>query len=98
MYRDYPISQTRFHWESQSGTHEGTKIGQRYVRHQERGTSVLLFLRHKRKDERGVTSPYLCLGEAKYVRHEGGRPMQVEWELERAMPVGEWLEVKVAGG
>lgn len=32
LYNDYAMSPTRFHWESQSGTHAGTKVGRRYVR------------------------------------------------------------------
>ncbi len=46
----------------------------------------------------GETMPYLCLGNATYRAHRGARPMQIEWELERAMPAGFWQEVKVAAG
>lgn len=31
LYDDYPISPTRFHWESQSTCHEGAKAGKRYL-------------------------------------------------------------------
>lgn len=95
MYADYPLSSTEFHWESQNTTTPQSKVGRRYVEHSSR---VLLFVRAKRKDERGITVPYVCLGRARCRRHEGERPMRVVWGLERAMPRG-WFEgVKVAAG
>ena len=54
LYRDYPISPTLFHWESQSTTSAASKTGQRYL---SGGSTVLLFVREKKADEFG-TSPY----------------------------------------
>ena len=83
MYRDYPISPTLFHWESQSTTSLASPTGRRYLS----GVStVLLFARHRQKDEFG-TSPYLLLGPAHYVSHEGDRPIAITWRLETPMPV-----------
>jgi hypothetical protein len=83
MYRDYPISPTLFHWESQSTTSVGSTTGQRYLS----GTStVLLFARHQQKDEFG-TSPYLFLGPARYVSHSGDRPIAITWRLEQDVPI-----------
>ena len=59
---------------------------------------VLLFVRARRSDERGVTMPYVCLGNGWYRGHKGSRPMQVEWELEVAMPAGLYQETKRAAG
>ncbi|MCB9690251.1 MAG: DUF3427 domain-containing protein [Alphaproteobacteria bacterium] len=99
LYRDYPLSDRRFHWESQSSCHEDTPAGRRYqaVR---RGSErrVLLFMRSRRKDERGESMPYLLLGPAWYVGHEGGRPMQIEWALEHAIPSATYQQIKVAAG
>lgn len=82
MYRDYPISERLFHWESQSTTSVGSPTGQRYLN----GTStVLLFVRAQSKDEFG-TSPYVFLGPATYVSHEGDRPIAITWHLATAMP------------
>jgi len=82
MYRDYPINESLFHWESQSTTSVASPTGQRYLA----GTStVLLFVRHEQKDEFG-TSPYLFLGPATYVSHEGDRPIAITWRLAHAMP------------
>jgi hypothetical protein len=33
-----------------------------------------------------VTLPFLCLGLADYVSHEGERPMAIRWRLQRAIP------------
>src|SRR6185503_427390 len=44
-YRDYPISPRLFHWESQSTTTAASRMGQRYIHHQEQGSRVLLCVR-----------------------------------------------------
>lgn len=98
LYQDYPISPTLFHWESQSRTAPESPTGQRYINHESRGSRVILFARENRDDERGVSAPYLCLGPARYVRHESSRPMRVTWELERPMPTEIYQEFKVAAG
>jgi hypothetical protein len=83
MYRDYPISRTLFHWESQSRTAVASRTGQRYVTG---SSTVLLFVRAEKKNEFG-TAPYLFLGPAKYVRHEGERPIAITWRLAVPMPM-----------
>ena len=98
MYNDYPISPTRFHWESQSNTHAETRTGQRYIHHSATGGQVYLFVRQRKKDERGITTPYVFLGPCCYVEHAGERPMQIIWEMERPMPSWLYQEVKVAAG
>ena len=97
-YADYPLSRTRFHWESQNMTSARSETGQRYVGHVARGSRVVLFVRERPKDGRRETLPYVCLGDARYVSHEGERPMRVVWELARAMPAELYQEGKVAAG
>lgn len=98
LYQDYAISPTLFHWESQSRTATASPTGQRYVHHRREGSHVVLFVRENKRDERGIGAPYLCLGQARYVRHKSDRPMQIVWELERPMP-GEILGLsKLAAG
>ena len=97
-YQDYPISQSLFHWESQSRTASASPTGQRYIHHERRGSNVVLFVRDDRRDERDESNPYLCLGPARYVSHKADRPMQVIWELERPMPADLFSEAKVAAG
>jgi superfamily II DNA or RNA helicase/HKD family nuclease len=82
LYRDYPISPTLFHWESQSTTSLASATGQRYLH----GSSTkLLFVRQHKSDEFG-TSPYLFAGPCEYVRHSDERPIAITWRLEHELP------------
>lgn len=98
MYRDFPLSARRFHWESQSFIHEETETGRRYIEHAQRDHAILLFVRQNKSDRPDVTSPYTFLGPVRYGLHTGGRPMAIEWELDREMPVWLFQEIKVAAG
>ena len=94
-YNDYAISPWEFHWESQSLTREASATGQRYIHHAERGSRVMLFVREESK-RGGVTLPFLCLGFADYVSHEGERPMAIRWRLQRAIPAAFVPELALA--
>lgn len=94
MYRDYPISPTLFHWESQSTTSVESKTGQRYLMG---ASTVLLFVREQQQNAFG-TSPYLFLGPATYVQHTGERPIAITWRLEHAMPADFFTAATVAAG
>jgi superfamily II DNA or RNA helicase len=99
LYRDYPISPTRFHWESQSITRADSPTGRRYRRAgQDPSWRTLLFVRQARHTATGVTAPYVFLGPVRYGSHEGEKPMQLIWELERAMPPDFFEAAKVAAG
>lgn len=94
MYRDYPISRTLFHWESQSVTTVASPTGQRYIN----GTStVLLFVRTQNRNQFG-TAPYLFLGPATYVQHIGERPIAITWRLQHPIPADIFAEASVAAG
>jgi superfamily II DNA or RNA helicase/HKD family nuclease len=95
LYHDYPLSQRRFHWESQSTTRRGSKTGQRYERPPD-DWRILLFVRQAKTDARGVTMPYLLLGPVRCQSASGDRPIQIVWELEHTMPAGWFNEVKIA--
>ena len=73
MYRDYAISPTLFHWESQSTTSVTSPTGRRYLRHRTEGTNVLIFVRDQQTDDLGA-APYLLLGSADYVSHTRRSP------------------------
>jgi len=98
LYNDYPISPTRFHWESQSVTRADSETGRRYQEHASRDWRILLFVRQAKRDERGMTMPYLFLGPVCYVSHEAEKPMRIVWELETPMPPDYFREIKVAAG
>ena len=97
-YADYPISRTLFHWESQNTASPDTPTGRRYTEQPARGTNVILFVRERKKDGRGGTLPYHCLGRARYRSHESERPMKILWELERQMPGWLYQAGKVVAG
>lgn len=82
MYRDYVISRTLLHWETQSTTSEQSNTGKRYL---SGSSKVLLFVREEPNNEFG-TSPYLFLGRAHYVSHSGSRPIAITWRLDQPMP------------
>ncbi|MGV0838553.1 DUF3427 domain-containing protein, partial [Mycolicibacterium thermoresistibile] len=85
MYRDYALSPELFHWESQSTTSSSSPTGQRYITHRDRGSHVLLFVREAKTNALGA-APYVFLGPADYVSHEGDRPMAITWRLRKPMP------------
>ena len=75
-YRDYAISRTLIHWESQSSTREDSDTGLRYRNQERDGRSILLFTR-LRADDRA----FWFLGPATYRGHVGEKPMAITWEL-----------------
>lgn len=93
MYKDYAISDTLFHWQSQSTTSESSETGRRYIEHKARGNSILLFVREFAEDPNlRATSSYTFLGKCNYVDHEGSRPMSIQWELDNKIPA-KYLEI-----
>ena len=87
MYNDHSINESLFHWQSQSTTADNSPTGQRYIHHKERGSKVLLFVREFKSDRvTGGAEAYTYLGTADYVKHQGSRPMNITWSLERPIP------------
>ncbi|HVM55068.1 MAG TPA: DUF3427 domain-containing protein, partial [Acidimicrobiales bacterium] len=80
-YRDYAVSRSLIHWESQSSTREDSPTGLRYRHHERDGRAILLFAR-LRADERA----FWFLGPATYRGHVGERPMAITWELHHPLP------------
>ena len=95
MYNDYAISETLFHWQSQSTTSASSLTGQRYINHEKMKTKVLLFVREFNKVG-NVSQPYVCLGTASYVSHEGSKPMSIVWRLDAEIPA--WFMRKAGKG
>lgn len=87
LYQDYSISEDLFHWQSQSTTNEDSPTGQRYIHHEQMGSEVLLFVREYKKDPLTKEAmPYTFMGPARYVSHEGSRPMNIVWKLDHPIP------------
>ncbi|CAM5340925.1 helicase [Streptomyces spiroverticillatus] len=95
-YRDYAMSETRFHWESQNQTSETSRTGQRYQQHAAEGSHVLLFARRYKTTDIGSSQPWMLLGPAEYVRHEGSKPMAITWDLQQEMPAEMWTYSAIA--
>ena len=99
MYEDYAISDTLFHWQSQSTTSDTSPTGQRYINHKKTHNKVLLFVREYKKAD-DFTAPYHFLGPANFIKYENSRPMSITWRLDNPMPAQLWKETGklVVGG
>jgi len=95
-YRDYPISPTEFHWESQSTTRVASPTGQRYLGRTDAGWRFLLFVRESPQLPTGRTAAFLFLGPVHYIRHEAETPIQVIWRLQTPMPAGFFESARAA--
>lgn len=80
-YRDFAISRTLIHWESQSSTREDSPTGLRYRHHERDGRTILLFTRLRAEDR-----AFWFLGPATYRGHVGEKPMAITWELDVPLP------------
>ncbi len=85
MYDDYAISDSLFHWQSQSITPDTSPTGRRYINHAEHFHAILLFVREDSSRD-GLTTPYTFLGPVDYVSHQGSRPMSIIWQLRHKLP------------
>lgn len=59
--------------------------GQRYIHDRSDNHKVLFFVRES-KQEFGKSSPYVFLGNARYVSHKGSNPIQIIWKMDHPIP------------
>ncbi|MDF0727153.1 DUF3427 domain-containing protein [Cytobacillus sp. S13-E01] len=85
LYEDYAINERLFHWQTQSRISENSPTAQRYIHHKQKNHQIALFVREY-KVENGLTSPFVFLGTADYIKHEGNKPMSFVWRLREEMP------------
>ncbi|MFI6276390.1 DUF3427 domain-containing protein [Streptomyces sp. NPDC050988] len=97
-YKDYALSPTLFHWESQNATAENSRTGLRYRRHEQQGSHVLLFMRRYKNNDMGKSQPWMLLGPATYVEHTGSKPMAITWRLQHELPADVWTYSAIAAG
>ncbi|WP_030547083.1 DUF3427 domain-containing protein [Streptomyces albus] len=95
-YKDYAMSESLFHWESQNTTSETSPTGLRYQNHQRQGSQVLLFVRRYKKTDINGPQPWMLLGPAEYVEHRGSKPMGIVWKLRHPLPADVWSYSAVA--
>lgn len=86
LYEDYSINSTLFHWQTQNSVTPESRTGQRYIHQKSNGTTVLFFVRERKKDGHGNSMSYTFLGPAKYVSHTGRCPMTIIYELAEPIP------------
>ncbi|MBM9530292.1 DUF3427 domain-containing protein [Desulfoprunum benzoelyticum] len=96
MYADYPISRELMHWESQANTAQHHTDGQNLIHHQQRGYTILIFAR-ERKKRNGVTVPFTYLGPGDMVSYERERPIRMVWRLRHKMAVEMFEDNRRAG-
>ncbi|MFI9205837.1 DUF3427 domain-containing protein [Streptomyces sp. NPDC053048] len=97
-YKDYAKSPWLFHWETQNRTSSTSSTGARYQTHKEHGSSIFLFVRRYKKTDIGGPQPWMFLGPAEYVSHEGSSPMGITWKLQHEMPADVWTYSTIATG
>ncbi|MFD9462576.1 DUF3427 domain-containing protein [Streptomyces sp. NPDC060027] len=97
-YKDYALSPTLFHWESQSTTAATSRTGLRYQHHVQQGSHVLLFMRRYKNTDIGKSQPWMLLGPATYTGHTGSKPMALTWRLHHELPADVWTYSAIAPG
>ena len=85
-YRDFPMSEMEFHWQSKSRTTGESTEGRRHLDPAAQGCTPLLFVRERGDDRPGVTMAFCYLGPVEPGPSEGERPITVTWRLRYAMP------------
>jgi hypothetical protein len=99
MYNDYAVSETLFHWQSQTATSVESSKGLSYISHEKLNKKILLFIREKSTDEYGNTMGYVFVGEGKLKDYYGSKPMSINWQLSEPIPNYLWKEsAKLAVG
>jgi superfamily II DNA or RNA helicase/HKD family nuclease len=83
-YRDYAVSPTLFHWESQGRTSDSSETGKRYIGQRASKHDVVIAVREKASGPNG-TIHFRLLGPADYVNHSGSRPISILWKLREPM-------------
>jgi superfamily II DNA or RNA helicase/HKD family nuclease len=91
-YRDYAISDTLFHWESQNSAGPDTPVGRRYLDSRDNGWSFQLFVRPTR------AQPYRACGPLYLESAEGDRPLSIVWRLAVPLPAQLFAEFSVLRG
>ena len=92
LYDDFAIDEQLFHWQSQNATTPGSPKGMSYIKQKELNKKILLFVREQNENEFGFTMSYVFLGDAAFIKYNGSKPMNIEWQLNEPMPAYIWKE------
>lgn len=91
-YRDYAISASRFHWQSQRTAGPDTNNGRRYLESATNGWQFQLFVRPRK----GFA--YRACGRVTLESADGDRPMSIIWRLQTPLPATLFREFSVLRG
>lgn len=85
-YRDFPLNEDMFHWQSKARTTRDSPEGRRHLDPAGAGVTPLLFVRERADHRPGVTMGFVYLGPVAPEKVEGERPITIEWRLAHVMP------------
>lgn len=85
-YRDFPLNELRFHWQSKARTTRVSREGRRHLDPVREGCVPLLFVRERDDDRPGITAAFQYLGPVSPDGDDGERPISIEWRLRFPMP------------
>lgn len=86
-YKDFALTKDIFCWDSQNSESTEGKNGKRYVNQGSSKHDVLLAMREK---SNGGT--FMLLGLADYLRHEGNKPISLQWKLRQPLDAETFME------
>lgn len=76
QYKDYAVSPTRFHWQTQNRAGSDNATGRRYLQSATNGWRFQLFVRED------PSATYVALGPVTLLSHEGDRPISITWQVQ----------------
>jgi len=85
-YRDFPLSDRVFHWQSKAGTTAESRQGKRHLDPAGNGLIPLLLVRQSADQSNGQTQSFQYLGPVRPIADRGERPITIEWRLDHSMP------------
>lgn len=88
-YRDYAVSPSVFHWQTQNSTRPESPVGRQYVESPGNGWRFFLFVRQTPDD------PYHALGQVIQRSVSGSAPMSIIWELVQPMEMALFQRLSV---
>lgn len=91
-YRDYAVSPSLFHWQTQNSTRPESPIGRQYLESPENGWRYFLFVRET------ADTPFHALGQVLRREVTGTSPMSINWQLIQPMEMALFQRLSVLRG